>query len=58
MSVTRQIGEKAPFSDTEVTHTLCQPCLEKTLEKLRDNRRSQKEQRMRERNHVNLEPEV
>jgi len=39
----KQIGEKAPFSDTEVTHTLCESCLRKTMERLRNKRRQEEE---------------
>jgi hypothetical protein len=43
----KQIGEKAPFSDNEATHALCEQCLRAMLEKLRDKRRGQKEDRSR-----------
>ncbi len=36
------IGEKTPFSDGGVTHTICEPCLKKTLDRLRDERRHKK----------------
>ncbi len=38
----KEIGEKAPFSDNEATHALCGECLERTLERLRDERRFKK----------------
>jgi predicted sulfurtransferase len=43
----KQLGEKAPFSDDEATHTLCDSCLRETLERLRERHREQKEKRSR-----------
>ena len=39
-----EIGEKAPFSDKEITHTLCGPCLRAALKRLEDKRRRQRGQ--------------
>jgi hypothetical protein len=40
----KQVGEKAPFSDREATHTLCASCLNNALERSRKKRRHQNEQ--------------
>ncbi len=37
-----QIAEKAPFSDNQASHALCEPCLTKVLKKLREERRRKK----------------
>lgn len=42
-----QIREKAPFSDNEATHALCESCLRRTLQKLKDQRRLKKQQLQR-----------
>jgi len=53
----KEIGEKAPFSDSEATHTLCEPCLRKVLDRLADKRRRQKKELERYRPDGTLTPE-
>jgi hypothetical protein len=53
----KEVGEKAPFSDTEATHTLCASCLSNTLKRLRAKRGRQREQPRGYSVDVSLKPE-
>ena len=53
----KEIGEKAPFSDSQATHALCEPCLRKMLDRLAEKQRRQKNEFGRYCPDVTLTPE-